>query len=51
MTEMLRGGMNPVQLSVIAGASLKAIAQCYAHLTKEDAYDAMTRVLIQKERH
>jgi integrase/recombinase XerD len=45
MTEMLRRGMNPVQLSVIAGASMEVIAQCYAHLNKEDAYDAMIRAL------
>jgi site-specific recombinase XerD len=45
MTEMLRRGMNPVQLSVIAGASMEVIAQCYAHLNKEDAYDAMMSAL------
>lgn len=41
MTEMLRKGMNPVQLSFIAGASMEVIAQHYAHLTKDDAYEAM----------
>jgi integrase/recombinase XerD len=45
MTEMLRQGMNPVQLSIIAGASLQVIQQHYTHLTKDDAYDAMMRVL------
>ena len=45
MTEMLRCGMNPIQLSVIAGASTEVIAQHYAHLTKDDAYDAMIRVI------
>jgi integrase len=45
MTEMLRQGMNPVQLSIIAGASLPVINQHYTHLTKDDAYDAMIRVL------
>jgi len=45
MTEMLRNGMNPIQLSIIAGASQEVIAQHYTHLTKDDAYDAMLRVL------
>lgn len=45
MTEMLRNGMNPLQLSIIAGASQEVIAQHYTHLTKEDAYDAMIRAL------
>jgi integrase/recombinase XerD len=45
MTEMLRRGMNPVQLSMIAGASTEVIAQHYAHLTKDDAYEAMIRAL------
>jgi site-specific recombinase XerD len=41
MTEMLRRGMNPMQLSFIAGASLQVIEQHYTHLTKEDAYESM----------
>lgn len=45
MTEMLRNGMNPIQLSFIAGASSEVIAQHYAHLTKDDAYEAMMRAL------
>jgi integrase/recombinase XerD len=45
MTEMLRNGMNPIQLSFIAGASIEVISQHYAHLTKDDAYEAMLRVL------
>ncbi len=45
MTEMLRCGMNPIQLSVIAGASPDVIAQHYTHLTKDDAYEAMVRAL------
>ena len=45
MTEMLRCGVNPIQLSFIAGASPEVIATCYAHLTREDAYDAMIRAL------
>jgi integrase len=45
MTEMLRNGMNPIQLSMIAGASPEVIAQHYAHLTKDDAYEAVMRVL------
>jgi integrase/recombinase XerD len=45
MTEMLRNGMNPFQLSIIAGASQEVIAQHYTHLTKDDAYEAMLRAL------
>jgi len=45
MTEMLRQGMNPIQLSFIAGASTQVIADHYAHLTKDDAYEAMVRAL------
>ena len=45
MTEMLRNGMSPIQLSLIAGASPEVIASCYTHLTKDDAYSAMLRVL------
>ena len=45
MTEMLRRGMNPLQLSVIAGASQKVIADHYTHLTEDDAYLAMLKAL------
>jgi hypothetical protein len=45
MTEMLRHGMNPIQLSIIAGASPQVIAEHYTHLTKDDAYEAMLQVL------
>jgi integrase len=45
MTEMLRNGMNPIQLSMIAGASPEVIAMHYTHLNKEDAYDAMIKAL------
>jgi integrase/recombinase XerD len=45
MTEMLRNGMGPIQLSIIAGASVQVISEHYTHLTKDDAYEAMMRVL------
>lgn len=45
MTEMLRAGMNTIQLSLIGGASVDVIAQHYTHLTKDDAYEAMLRIL------
>jgi integrase len=45
MTEMLRQGMNPFQLSIIAGASLPVIMEHYTHLTKNDAYDSMIAAL------
>jgi integrase len=48
MTEMIRNGMSPVQLSVIAGASMQVITDHYTHLTRDDAYDAMIRVLTAK---
>jgi integrase len=51
VTEMLRRDMNPVQLSFIAGASPDVIASCYAHLTREDAYDSMIRALNPRDRH
>lgn len=45
MTEMLRHGMSPIQLSLIAGASVQVISDHYTHLTKGDAYEAMLKVL------
>ncbi len=46
MTEMLRCGMSPTNSAlVIAGASTEVIAKNYAHLTRDDAYDAMIRAL------
>lgn len=50
MTEMLRNGMNPIQLSVIAGASVQVISDYYRHLTQDDAYEAMHRVLARTDR-
>jgi site-specific recombinase XerD len=50
ITEMLRQGMNPIQLSLIAGASLEVIMQHYTHLTKDDAYDSMIRALTARGR-
>ena len=46
MTEMLRRGVNPAQLTVVAGASPRVIADDYEHLTHDDAYDAMIRALV-----
>jgi hypothetical protein len=37
MTEMLRQGMNPLQLSLIAATSLPVIMEHYTHLNREDA--------------
>jgi integrase len=45
ITEMLRRGMNPVQLSFIAGCSIDVIMAHYVFLTKDDAYEAMLRAL------
>ena len=41
---MLRNGVSPIQLSRIAGASPEVIANCYKHLTKDDAYSDMLGV-------
>ncbi|MDA8332222.1 MAG: tyrosine-type recombinase/integrase, partial [Candidatus Dormibacteraeota bacterium] len=46
MTEMLRKGMNPIQLAAIAGASERVIAEHYAHLGQDDAYEAVARALL-----
>ncbi len=45
MTEMLRNDMSPIQLSIIAGTSIPVIMEHYTHLNKDDAYEAMLRVL------
>jgi integrase/recombinase XerD len=50
MTEMLRCGMNPIQLSIIAGASVEVINAHYTHLNKSDAYEAMIRALSSPRR-
>jgi integrase len=50
MTEMLRRGMNPIQLSVIAGASQQVIADHYEHLNLDDANNAMLRAWSKDER-
>jgi integrase/recombinase XerD len=50
MTEMLRQGINADQLSPIAGASPAVISECYAHLNREDGYDAMMRALAPRNR-
>jgi len=50
ITQMLRRGMNPVQLSIIAGTSLPVIMEHYTHLTREDAYSAMLGALTPEKR-
>jgi integrase/recombinase XerD len=47
MTEMLRRGVNALQLRVVAGASPEVIARHYEHLNEEDAYEAMVRALVR----
>jgi site-specific recombinase XerD len=52
MTEMLRQGMNPFQLSFIAGTALPVIMKRYTHLNREDAYVSMIGALtIAGKRH
>ena len=41
----LRRGKNPIQLPIIAGATVPVISEHYTHLTKDDAYEAMLRAL------
>jgi site-specific recombinase XerD len=50
MTEMVRQGMNPFQLSIIVGTSLPVIMGHYTHLTKDDAYNAMLKALSPERR-
>lgn len=49
MTEMLRQGMDPIQLSLVAGASLKVIMDHYQHLNQDDAHTAMVRALTARD--
>lgn len=51
-TEMLRRGMNPVQLKEILGHSdLTMISNVYSHLEPQDAYDAMAKALLADDGH
>jgi site-specific recombinase XerD len=45
MTEMLRRGIGPSQLRVVAGASPEVIARHYDHVTEDDAYESVIRAL------
>jgi len=46
VTEALRRGMNPIQLTRIIGhESLRMIERVYSHLTPEDGYDALLTML------
>jgi hypothetical protein len=47
---MLRSGMNPIQLSIIAGASPEVVAGSYEHLTEDDAQEAMMKALTASNR-
>jgi site-specific recombinase XerD len=50
MTELLRNGLSADQISPIAGASPAVISECYAHLNRDDGYDAMIRALSPRNR-
>lgn len=50
MTEMLRQGMDPIQLSIVGGASVKVIMDHYQHLNEDDAYVSMTNALTARDR-
>jgi hypothetical protein len=45
VTEMPGNEMNPIQLSIIAGASPEVIAAHYTHLNRHEADDAMIKAL------
>jgi len=45
MTEMLKRGVGPSQLRVVAGASPEVIARHYDHVNEDDAYDSVIRAL------
>lgn len=49
ITEMLRQGMDPVQLSLIAGCSIQVIQDHYEHLTQDDAYESMLKALTARD--
>jgi integrase/recombinase XerC len=49
ITEMLRQGMSPIQLSKIAGTSVNVIMAHYEHLNHEDAHIAMAKALIARD--
>jgi hypothetical protein len=41
--------MDPIQLSIIAGTSLKVIMDHYQHLNEDDAYISMTNALTARD--
>jgi hypothetical protein len=45
MTEMVCSGVQPIELSLITGASPEVITECYTRLTQDGAYQAMMRAL------
>jgi len=45
ITEMLRRGVGPSQLRVVAGASPEVIARHYDHVSEDDAYESVIRAL------
>jgi integrase/recombinase XerD len=48
-TQALRSGMNVIQLQKILGhGSLDMISRTYSHLTPEDSYDALLRMLAKR---
>jgi integrase/recombinase XerD len=49
ITEMLRQGMEPIHLSIIAGCSLKVIQDHYEHLNQDDAYESMLKALTSRD--
>jgi site-specific recombinase XerD len=49
ITEMLRQGMPPLQLSLVAGCSLQVIQDHYEHLSQDDAYESMVKALTARD--
>lgn len=49
ITEMLRQGMDALQVSLIAGCSLNVILDHYEHLNEEDAYRSMMKALTSRD--
>jgi integrase len=49
ITEMLRQGVDALQVSIIAGCSLKVILDHYQHLSEEDAYGSMIKALASRD--
>jgi hypothetical protein len=49
ITEILRQGMPPLQLSLVAGCALQVVQDHYEHLNQDDAYESMIKALTARD--